>query len=220
MIFDSICPLMKEDALKLPKDINVKVYMRHSIRFDDPVDGDYSNLLLTPEGIAIANRIGKNLDVPIGRIYASPVQRCVQTATEIARGAGITEPGIERIEAFAAIKGLRHAQEDLGIGWYQFYYGLQRDLPEYTGGVSLDEVALPIIDAVFSVPATEGKLDLICSHDGHVVILASELFDLRTGIKGENWCGFTEGIFFCGTRDDFTAYWRGKEKRFKNWKIG
>ena len=73
MIFDSICTLIKEDAQKLPRDTNVKVYMRHSIRFDNPVDGDYSDLLLTPEGIEIANRIGRNLDVPVGRFFASPV---------------------------------------------------------------------------------------------------------------------------------------------------
>ena len=71
MIFDGISRLMKEDALKLPADTNIKVYMRHSIRFDNPVNGDYSNLLLTPEGIEIANRIGANLDVPIGRFFLS-----------------------------------------------------------------------------------------------------------------------------------------------------
>ena len=51
---------MREDALKLPEDRNVKVYMRHSIRFDNPPDGDYSKLLLTPEGIEIANRLKQN----------------------------------------------------------------------------------------------------------------------------------------------------------------
>ena len=218
MIFDGISRLMKEDALKLPADTNIKVYMRHSIRFDNPVNGDYSNLLLTPEGIEIANRIGANLDVPIGRFFASPVKRCVQTATEIARGAGIVEPEIEGVKPFAHIEGLGPAL-DSGIGWYQFYYGLQNGIPEYTAGITLDDAALPIINAIFSIPESDSKLDLICSHDGHVVILASALFDLKTGLEGENWCNFTEGIFFHGTRADFTAYWRGETKRFTNWKM-
>ena len=218
MIFDSICPLMKEDAQKLPRDTNVKVYMRHSIRFDNPVNGDYSDLLLTPEGIEIANRIGRNLDVPVGRFFASPVKRCVQTATEVARGMGIEEPEIEKVQAFAHIEGLGPAM-DRGIGWYKFYYGLQNNIPEYTAGYTLDQAALPILNAIFDIPSSDGKLDIICSHDGHVVILASALFGLKTGLEGENWCGFTEGLFFHGTRDDFTAYWRGEKKEFKNWNM-
>lgn len=45
----------------------------------------------------------------------------------------------------------------------------------------------------------------------------SVLFGLKTGLHGENWCRFTEGLFFTGERDDFTGYWRGEKKRFLNW---
>jgi broad specificity phosphatase PhoE len=217
MIFNSICTAMREDALKLPADRNVKVYMRHSIRFDNPPDGDYSKLLLTPEGIEIANRIGRDLDFPVGYFYSSPVERCVQTATEIAKGTGIENPVIEKVREFAHLEGLGHAQNDLGIGWYEFYYGLQRNIPELTGGITLKEAATPIIDKVFEVPETDKALDVICSHDSHVVTLASALFDFKTGINGEGWITFTEGMFIYGTRDDFTALWRGEEKRFVNW---
>ena len=217
MIFNSICAAMREDALKLPADRNVKVYMRHSIRFDNPPDGDYSKLLLTPEGIEIANRIGRDLDFPVGYFYSSPVERCIQTATEIAKGKGIENPVIEKVREFAHLEGLGHAQNDLGIGWYEFYYGLQRNIPELTGGITLKEAATPIIDKVFEVPETDKALDVICSHDSHVVTLASALFDFKTGINGEGWITFTEGMFIYGTRDDFTALWRGEEKRFVNW---
>ena len=210
---------MKEDALRLPKDTNIKVYMRHSIRFDNPVNGDYSNLLLTPEGIEIANRIGAGIDIPIGRFFASPVKRCMQTALEIARGAGIDEPGTEPVDEFAHLMGLDNALKNLGGGWYKFFYGLQRDIPEYTGGVTASQAAKPIIDRLFSLPVSEGALDFNCSHDCHVVVLASALFDLKTGLEGENWCGFTEGIFFHGSRDNFTAYWRGEKKNFVNWNM-
>ena len=217
MIFNSVCEEMRSDALKLPKGENVKVYMRHSIRYDNPPDGDYSNLLLTPEGIKIANEIGRNLDLEIGYMYSSPVMRCIQTVTEIARGAGIENAKPEIAEEFAALKGLRHAQEDLHIGWYVFYYGLQRHETDKTGGVTIEEVVRPIIDKVFSVKTSDDKLDIICSHDSHVVTLASALFDYKTGINGENWCRYTEGLFFTGVREDFTAYWRGEERHFRNW---
>jgi len=217
MVFNSIVPAMREDALRLPTDRNVKVYMRHSIRFDNPPDGDYSKLLLTPEGIEIANRIGRELDYPVGYFYSSPVERCVQTATEIAKGAGISAPVIENVREFAHLEGLGHAQRDLGIGWYEFYYGLQRGIPELTGGITLKEAATPIVDKIFEVPETDKALDVIVSHDSHVVTLASALFDFKTGINGEGWITFTEGMFIYGSREDFTVLWRGEEKRFVNW---
>ena len=207
---------MASDAASLPKNENLRVYMRHSIRFDNPPDGDYGPLLLTPEGIEIANRIGRDLDIPIGNLYSSCVKRCVQTATEIAKGAGITEPVVEEVPELGHIVGFDHASKDLGIGWYQFFYGLERGNMSLTGGTTIEEASLPIIDRIFNLPSKEGALDIMCSHDSHIVILAGMLFDLKTGLKGENWVGYTEGLFFYGDRDDFTAFFRGHKKRFKN----
>ena len=218
-IFNGICSTMTSDALKLPDTGNVKVYMRHSIRYDNPPDGDYSNLMLTPEGIEIAQGIGRGLDRPIGYLYSSPVGRCRQTVTEICRGAGITEPDIKTVHEFAHLEGLGRAQSEFGIGWYDFYYGLQNNMPELTAGTTLTEAARPIVDMIFAVPESENSVDIICSHDSHVVTLASALFDLKTGRHGENWCGYTEGLFFYGNRKDFTALWRGEKRHFVNWEI-
>lgn len=219
MIFNGICEKMTSDALRLPAKGNLKVYMRHSIRYDNPPDGDYSNLLLTPEGIEIANRIGRDLDRQIGYIYSSHVGRCIQTATEISKGAGNPDPVIKTIREFVHLEGLGRAQSEFGIGWYDFYYGLQNGMPELTAGTTLIEAARPIVDMIFALPESEDKVDLIVSHDSHVVTLASALFDLKTGRHGENWCGYTEGLFFYGNRKDFTALWRGEEKRFINWEL-
>ncbi len=113
--------------------------------------------------------------------------------------------------------GAYRARDMANVGWYEYFYGLQRDVPEFTCGTTLYQEAKQIVDAMFAKPGESGHLDIICSHDSHVVVLASALFGLRTGIHGENWCGFTEGLFFVGERDDFTAYWCGEEKRFRNW---
>ncbi|MCR4793186.1 MAG: histidine phosphatase family protein [Lachnospiraceae bacterium] len=219
MIFNGICETMTSDALRLPEKGNLKVYMRHSIRYDNPPDGDYSKLLLTPEGIEIANRIGRELDRPIGYTYSSPVARCMQTVTEICRGAGIMDPDIKSDRGLVHLEGLGRAQSEFGIGWYDFFYGLQNNMPELTAGISLVEAARPIIDTIFAVPESDDSLDVIVSHDSHVVTLASALFDLKTGRHGENWCGYTEGLFFYGNRKDFTALWRGEERHFVNWEI-
>ena len=138
-----------------------------------------------PQVQLVATMIGRDLDFPVGYLYSSPVERCIQTATEIAKGKGIENPVIEKVREFAHLEGLGHAQNDLGIGWYEFYYGLQRNIPELTGGITLKEAATPIIDKVFEVPETDKALDVICSHDSHVVTLASALFNFKTGINGE-----------------------------------
>ena len=208
---------MVRAAAELPKEANVKLFLRHAKRFDNPVNGDYSKLLLTPEGILMAQKIGRSIDRPLGHFYASSVERCRQTIREIAHGAGVEEPNIISLEVYSGSAGAYRAQEEHHVGWYEYFYGLQRNIPEYTWGATLYGEARPVVDAIFSDPGEEGQLDLICSHDSHVVVLASALFGLKTGIHGENWCGFTEGLFFAGTREDFTAYWRGEKKRFTNW---
>jgi len=217
MKFNSPCEKMVRDAAELPDGRNVKLFMRHAERYDNPVDGDYSGLLLTPEGIRAARDIGKSLDRPLGRLFSSSVERCRQTVREIAAGSGIASPEIVSMEIYSGSAGAYRAQAELRVGWYQYFYGLQRNLPEYTGESTLYGEASPIVDAIFAEPGEDGKLDLICSHDSHVVVLASALFGMRTGIHGENWCRYAEGIFFTGVREDFTAYWRGERKRFLNW---
>lgn len=217
MRFDSPCKEMTRDAAKLPEDVNVKLFLRHAIRYDNPVNGDYSVLLLTPEGIRMAQEIGSSIDRPLGKLYASTVERCRQTVREIASGAGMTNPLIISKEVYSGSAGAYRAQDELGVGWFDYFYGLQRNIREYTGKSTLYTEAKPIVDEIFKEPGEQGKLDIICSHDSHVVVLASALFGLKTGLHGESWCRFTEGLFFTGTRDDFTAYWRGKKKRFQNW---
>ena len=217
MRFDSPCKEMVYDAGRLPENVNVKLFLRHAIRYDNPVNGDYSTLLLTPEGIRMAQVIGRSIDRPLGRLYASTVERCRQTVREIARGAGVNAPAITSAEVYSGSAGAYQARDEHNVGWYEYFYGLQRNIPEYTWGATLYGEAKPIVDAIFAEPGAKETLDIICSHDSHVVVLASALFGLKTGIHGENWCRFTEGLFFTGSRDDFTAYWRGEKRRFQNW---
>jgi len=217
MRFDSPCKEMVYDAGRLPENVNVKLFLRHAIRYDNPVNGDYSTLLLTPEGIRMAQVIGRSIDRPLGRLYASTVERCRQTVREIARGAGVNAPAITSAEVYSGSAGAYQARDEHNVGWYEYFYGLQRNIPEYTWGATLYGEAKPIVDAIFAEPGAKETLDIICSHDSHVVVLASALFGLKTGTHGENWCRFTEGLFFTGSRDDFTAYWRGEERRFQNW---
>lgn len=225
MNFYSPNSLMISDAAKLPDDVCVKLVMRHSIRYDNPPDGDYSNLMLTPEGIELSEKIGASLDRPLGFTASSPVNRCAQTLASVCaamkpelKGSEYPDSrweNVRRIPELAAMKGDPSSKEKGGPGWFEYFRALQKGDTVTTRGVTLREEVLPIIDAIFNDGNEPGKLDIYCTHDSHIVMLASALFGQETGVNwDERWCHYTEGLFFYGTRDNFTAFWRGQQKTF------
>lgn len=224
MRLDSIYPQMIEDASLLPEEENIKFVFRHSIRYDNPVDGDYSNLLLTPEGISIAEKLGRSLDREIGYTLSSPVKRCQQTIEHILKGAKESQKYSSDKNDVIIRSELCNLKGDIrpiaqgGVGWYEYYHYLQENDTEATRGYSLEQECKPILDCLFSYNSSGNKLDLFCSHDSHLVMLASALFGLKTGLHEatDKWVSFTEGMFIYGKREDFTAIFRGQKKRFVN----
>lgn len=235
MNFVSIYPQMIDAASSIPDEANVKLLMRHSIRFDNPPDGDYSNLLLTPEGIELARKVGTGIDREIGVLVSSPVKRCRQTIESVVSGIAPqykknilcsdgyeckdgTHIKLKICDELTKIKGNIRPKEEGGIGWYEYFYYLQNNDLEGTRGVSLETECKPILDCIFSNNGGGNKLDIFCSHDSHLVMLGSALFDLKTGFHeaSDKWVSFTEGMFLYGTRENFTAMFRGVTKSFKN----
>ena len=198
---------------------NARLLIRHSIRFDNPVNNDYDPLLLTPEGIELAKKIGSVIDRPIGECLSSTIKRCVQTARYICEGVDkkycAEIPEIRETKILADTLGATNAN----VGWCEYFHYLQIGNKEMCRGVTLEMEIKRLIDTVFLTKGEAGKLDLICTHDSHIIIAASALFDLRTGLDGHDWCRYTEGLFFTGTRNDFTAFWRGEKRRFVDYLI-
>ena len=229
-------PEMTKDASLIPENAAAKLFMRHSIRFDNPPNGDYSQLMLTPEGIELAQKIGQSIDRPIGNCASSKVQRCQQTIDCILQGhnqnqiqTNIQNPGnlknskspieknIIKMDELSSCLGDPRAEESGGVGWYNYFHYLQTANTQGSRGITLQMETKRLLDAIFSLPSRPATLDIICSHDSHVVILASALFNLKTGTTGQNWCRYTEGLFFYGPRENFTALWRGHSQTFTNY---
>jgi len=233
---------MTKTAAMLPQEEPVAIYMRHCERYTNPPDGDYSKLLLNPNGIQMAHDLGKSIDRKIRVYAASPVERCQQTIREILKtlpSSCAPEAGskIKLVEEFANMAGDPRPKEVGGVGWYEYFHYLQKRDVKACRGVTLEMEAKPIIDAIFreTLDSKEAKnfslngqeeengegqapLDLICSHDGHVVILASLLFDFKTPpYWSQEWCQYAEGIFFYGSRRNFTAIWRNQIKTFTDY---
>lgn len=209
---------MTQDAAHLPQGQNVKLFMRHSIREDNPVNGDYEPLMLTKEGIALAQQMGRSIDCTIGFCGTSRIGRCIQTVQELTGAVAPAycpqQPHITVLAPISGCLGNPQAKERGGVGWYEYFHYLQEGETSLTNNITLRQEASPYLDCLFAHGGTANTLDLFCTHDCCVVILASALFGLQTGIHGENWCGYTEGLFLSGTRDHFTAWWRGEQKSF------
>ncbi len=73
-----------KSALQCPK--NAKMILRHSIRGEIPPQDMGLHILLTREGEKMAEHFGKHCHFHIETIFTSTIQRCIQTATLIAKG--------------------------------------------------------------------------------------------------------------------------------------
>jgi broad specificity phosphatase PhoE len=83
--------LLLSQAL-LPRDVPLILLTRHSVR-EQAVGGFAGyDLQLTPEGVALAEWWGGRLGRTLSSLHSSPVQRCVDTALALARGAGVELP--------------------------------------------------------------------------------------------------------------------------------
>ena len=95
MKIKSIYPSMEFGAEGLPDQRNIKLLLRHSIRDSITKAEDAEKMLLTHEGIMLAQHFGRNIQYPIGDIYSSNNKRCVQTVEEMMIGNGISQAIIE-----------------------------------------------------------------------------------------------------------------------------
>lgn len=214
---------MVDAAAAITDKQNARLFIRHSIRYDNPINGDFAPLMLTPEGIELAKKMGASLDRPVGECQASKIKRCPQTIKCICEGMDKKYcPSMPEIKEYSSLYGILGNPMPVtmgGVGWYEYYHYLQEGNFEATRGITLDMEAKSILDTIFLTKGEPGTVDLICSHDSHVVVLASALFDYKTGLNGENWCQYAEGIWLTGDRNDFTAMWRGETNRFVNYLI-
>ncbi|HET8731866.1 MAG TPA: histidine phosphatase family protein, partial [Moraxellaceae bacterium] len=81
-------PDMAPAVALLPADRPLILLSRHSVREEAPNGIAGYDLPLTEEGIRLAEEWGTRLPGPLHALHSSPVGRCVDTATALARGAG------------------------------------------------------------------------------------------------------------------------------------
>jgi hypothetical protein len=220
----SIYQSMEDSARCCPPDARIKLFLRHSIRFDIPEDDITKDVSLTHEGRQMAHRFGTSLGrVPI-TVSVSPSSRCGETANLILAGYASANPGVSLppvqknpvLQSSYISDGAQCMKSFMSFGPHGIIdaYIQGRDIP---GFYPLERSVEPLLDFIFSQDegqkGAEPGLDLFVSHDFQIAMLLVSFFGNLPEMPEYDmpgWPHMLEGLFFWGSRERFSVAWRGK----------
>ncbi|MCB9761978.1 MAG: histidine phosphatase family protein [Alphaproteobacteria bacterium] len=193
--------------------MSTALLIRHAERPPIPA-GDYGHdLALTEAGAAAAVALGESLRSRPGRLFSSPVPRCMQTARAIAAGAGraqavtpdrwLGDPGpwvvdLDQAGPVFLGRGVRAVvQAQLAGG-----------LP---GMRALDDGCALLLGPLLDDPPQAGHVDVHVTHDAVLAPLIGALFG---GDAAASWPGFLEGVAVVVGDAGLRVTWRGRAVRW------
>jgi broad specificity phosphatase PhoE len=217
---------MEQSAKLCPDDRNIKLILRHSIRYDiaDGKEGNDTELLT--EGKIIANRLGASLDVSIGSISSSFIPRCIHTCNEIIDGYNKTHKKLDIQIQKTKLLQEPHIQDHkiAGDTWKEF-----RDKPlEKAIRAFVNEENMPgmydlhtsmkrLLDYVFNSGNREKTVDVFCTHDFQIIMLLLFIFgnnqENMNKLLTVDYPLMSEGIFLWKDERNIAISWRGKMKQ-------
>ncbi len=172
----------------------INVLMRHSERFPITSDAEVFTAQLTPKGKELAFNYGAWLGdkFKIGRIFSSPINRCVETGVYLAKGSG-------NGKVVLPDPVLSHPNEN---GEYNM-------MGEYLESGDWPERITQIADKMF--PDKDSKaLNFFVTHDTVIAIMAA--FWLKMDIRPiEDWPQYLEPMFFYKNDTGRVICFRGVE---------
>lgn len=205
-------PAQRTGMALLPSDRPLALLTRHSVR--EPGNGIPSyDLPLTPEGIALAERWGRELPRPLHGLHSSPVERCVDTALAMARGAGTAlevRPAATLVEPGCFVQSIVDVGPlFLSLGPLAF---ANRHLQEPLAGLLSPEAgAAKLIRHVQDNLGPPGSLTVHVTHD---TILAAFIYHLleRDQLDEADWPWMMEGAWLWFDDVDVLRWvWRGEQ---------
>jgi hypothetical protein len=175
--------------------------LRHSARFPILKEEEVYTARLTREGVKQAEALGSKLSQirKPGRIYSSPVGRCVDTASSIARGAGWSQmvyPDFHLSHPF-----IEPVWNALPIRWKE---------DPVPGQVA------EIINLVLEGEETPGVLDIFVTHDTIVASIAGYFMGLGFHYPAY-WPEFLEGVLVWRNDSGVHFQWREDERVIGPW---
>lgn len=213
----SIPPFMAESLALVPENTNAALLIRHSIRYPIP-PGDFGNdIPLTPEGILLAGEWGRQLNRYIGKIFSSPVGRCVETGRAVLKGTGQNKRTVHTDPALS--ESFVH---DINVAGPVFMEHdpiwvmnrLLQNIP-VPGMVPVEQGVKRIMTFMFSnFSDTRPCLNLHITHDSLLSPVICYLLGRNT-VDEEDWPRMLEGAFFWYEGPELFLSWRGAR-----WNIG
>ncbi|MDR1748308.1 MAG: histidine phosphatase family protein [Spirochaetaceae bacterium] len=226
----SIYQAMEDSAKCCPENETVKLFLRHSIRFDIPEDDITKDVSLTPEGRQMARRFGASLGRTPVTASASLSSRCIETAELILAGYVSANPDV----SLPSVKGTPILQSSyisdhdlcmnsfMSLGPHRIIdaYMQDRDIP---GFHALERSVDPLLDFIFSqennVSGPDSGLELFVSHDFQIAMMLVSFFGSLPETPEyhmSSWPHMLEGLFLWGGRDRFHAAWRGRVRDIRS----
>lgn len=165
--------------------------LRHAER-EDITEGWGEEVRLTERGRAQAERLGRLLaDAGVRTLSSSPVGRCVQTAEQIATGAG--RSGLIELSTLLGAPGAFHdsmCTVDIRPEEFGDYATRYLEVGRARGMVPLEQACKRLTEAMGS--STRGGMSVLVSHDLFVAGLARFLGLKR--VHRHDWADFLEGV--------------------------
>lgn len=197
---------------EVPTDVPVAMLIRHSVRDELPPGEAGYVLPITEVGATLARELGSRLGSRLRSLRSSPLVRTMQTARELARGAGrdlevcedrlLGDPGAFVLDGRAA-----------GEAWREL--GHEAVMDHLVRGAALPGLADAEVAARFLVrsmlSATRGEAGLhaFVTHDSLVTAAAAQMLGVR--ITPVDWPWYLEAAFFWETDG-------GVEVRYRDWR--
>lgn len=223
--FEKSAKLVLDNA----KNSDIKLLLRHSIRYSMPVSQNASEDVafetkLTTEGKDLAEFFGRGFKSPldskyfsINRIYTSPSPRCVQSSEHLLKGYGKKADIIES----DMLKGFWIQDWDK---WAKSFLNANKDIKkllqdmldrkEVSGAYPIDVSIARILNFLQldsnNITSLESSLTLYFTHDAIIMLLLAYILkcDIYTLYK---YCvRMLEGVFFWRENNDIYLAYRGE----------
>lgn len=211
-------PHLEPSLSLLPENRPLHLFTRHSVR-EQASSGfaDY-RLALTPEGVRMAENWGGQLDRPVTRYFSSPVQRCVDTALAMKRGAaraGLTDEALPVEERGLLVEPGSYVRDVNRAGPLFFELGavgfINRHLTgEAEGVLSPAAGRAQLLKHFLETTPGAGEISVHVTHD---TILAAFVAGLHGhgAIQEEDWPWMMEGLWLWFEQEHVHWIWRGEE---------
>jgi broad specificity phosphatase PhoE len=202
----------------LPETAALHLLTRHSVREQSSSGFADYRLALTAEGVAMAEAWGGRLDRPVTGYHSSPVQRCVDTALALRRGAaraGLSDAELAVERSPLLVEPGSYVRDVNLAGPLFFRLGavgfINRHLAgEADGVLSAAEGRAQLVEHFLATNPGPGELAVHVTHDTILAAFVAGLHGHRA-IREEDWPWMMEGVWLWFEAQSVHWIWRAEQ---------